>query len=180
MPLGGQWRFYLGDLVLIISLLLLAIEVIKATYTRGAGLADQALSMILAVICINRIHSRSKSCDINILPDHDDDNHRRHRWRHHRYSDRAPRLRNRRRPRLNYFCSTCNNRDQTNIISNKLKAVAPLAWLPFLYLYQGRFLAKKPSNLWLMLRFPRYHHAQTLIIQGYPSLSRGSKMPRKT
>ena len=52
MPMGGKWEFYLGDLIIIISLLLLGIEVIKATYTRGAGLADQALSMILAVICI--------------------------------------------------------------------------------------------------------------------------------
>ncbi len=52
MPMGGQWRFYLGDLIVILSLVLLAIEVIKATYTRGAGLADQALSMILAVIFI--------------------------------------------------------------------------------------------------------------------------------
>lgn len=52
MPLGGQWRFHLGDLLIIISLVLLGIEVIKATYTRGAGLADQALSMIVAVICL--------------------------------------------------------------------------------------------------------------------------------
>jgi len=52
MPMGGQWRFYLGDLLIIISLVLLGIEVIKATYTRGAGLADQALSMIVAIICI--------------------------------------------------------------------------------------------------------------------------------
>ena len=52
MPMGGQWRFYLGDLLIIISLVLLGMEVIKATYTRGAGLADQALSMVVAVICI--------------------------------------------------------------------------------------------------------------------------------
>ena len=52
MPLGGQWRFHVGDLLIITSLVLLGIEVIKATYTRGAGLADQALSMILAVICL--------------------------------------------------------------------------------------------------------------------------------
>ncbi|MEZ5775657.1 MAG: hypothetical protein R3D33_13390 [Hyphomicrobiaceae bacterium] len=50
MPNGGIWVFSLGDLVLVISLILLALEVIKATYTRGAGLADQALSMILFVI----------------------------------------------------------------------------------------------------------------------------------
>ena len=50
MPNGGQWRFFLGDFLIIISLVLLGMEVIKATYTRGAGLADQALSMVVAVI----------------------------------------------------------------------------------------------------------------------------------
>jgi hypothetical protein len=50
MPNGGVWRFHLGDLVLFISLVLLALEVIKATYTRGAGLADQAFSVLLFVV----------------------------------------------------------------------------------------------------------------------------------
>jgi len=52
MPMGGKWEFHLGDLLIILSLVLLGIEVIKATYTRGAALADQALSMVLAVICL--------------------------------------------------------------------------------------------------------------------------------
>jgi len=50
MPNGGQWFFTLGDLLMALTLVLLCIEVIKATYTRGSGLADQALSMILFVI----------------------------------------------------------------------------------------------------------------------------------
>ncbi len=50
MPNGGTWRFMLGDLVLTIGLGVLAVEVVKSTYTRGAGLADQALSTILFVI----------------------------------------------------------------------------------------------------------------------------------
>jgi len=50
MPNGGSWVFQLGDLMLMVGLILLAIEVIKATYTRGSGLADQALSMFLFVI----------------------------------------------------------------------------------------------------------------------------------
>jgi hypothetical protein len=50
MPNGGTWHFMLGDLVMAIGLILLAIEVVKSTYTRGAGLADQALSTILFVI----------------------------------------------------------------------------------------------------------------------------------
>lgn len=52
MPNGGLWRYTLGDLVMTLSIILLALEVIKATYTRGAGLADQALSMGLFVICL--------------------------------------------------------------------------------------------------------------------------------
>jgi hypothetical protein len=52
MPLGGLWVFTLGDLLLTISIILLGIEVIKATYTRGSGLADQALSIVLFVIFI--------------------------------------------------------------------------------------------------------------------------------
>ncbi len=50
MPNGGEWHFQLGDLVLLIGILLLAVEVVKATYTRGAALADQALSTILFVV----------------------------------------------------------------------------------------------------------------------------------
>lgn len=50
MPHGGVWTFWLGDLVMLIALFLLGLELIKATYTRGAGLADQALSVIVLVI----------------------------------------------------------------------------------------------------------------------------------
>lgn len=49
MPSGGNWVFTMGDLLIIISLMLLGIEVIKATYTRGSGLADQAFSMVVFV-----------------------------------------------------------------------------------------------------------------------------------
>jgi hypothetical protein len=47
---NGAWPFHVGDLILTLSIVLLALEVIKATYTRGSGLADQALSMIVFVI----------------------------------------------------------------------------------------------------------------------------------
>ena len=50
MPNGGVWTFWLGDFVMLIALILLGLELIKATYTRGAGLADQALSVIVFVI----------------------------------------------------------------------------------------------------------------------------------
>ena len=50
MPNGGDWHFTRGDLLLMIGILLLAMEVVKATYTRGGALADQALSTILFVV----------------------------------------------------------------------------------------------------------------------------------
>lgn len=50
MPNGGKWHFTLGDLMLTIGLILLAFEIVKSTYTRGAALADQAFSTILFVI----------------------------------------------------------------------------------------------------------------------------------
>jgi hypothetical protein len=50
MPNGGDWHFQRGDLMITIGIILLAFEVVKATYTRGAALADQAFSTILFVI----------------------------------------------------------------------------------------------------------------------------------
>lgn len=50
MPSGEYWNFTWGDLILMFSLIMLGIEVIKATYTRGSGLADQALSIVLLIV----------------------------------------------------------------------------------------------------------------------------------
>ena len=50
MPNGGIWHFALGDLLLTIGILLLAFEVVKSTYTRGAAMADQAFSTVLFVV----------------------------------------------------------------------------------------------------------------------------------
>jgi len=50
MPNGGEWHYSLGDLMLTIALLLLAVEVVKSTYTRGAALADQGFSTVLFVV----------------------------------------------------------------------------------------------------------------------------------
>lgn len=52
MASGGVWKFTVGHLIVFLGLVLLGIEVIKATYTRGSGLADQAFSMIIFVIFI--------------------------------------------------------------------------------------------------------------------------------
>lgn len=51
MPLHSvYWSISWGDILLAFSLAMLGIEVVKATYTRGSGLADQALSIVLLVI----------------------------------------------------------------------------------------------------------------------------------
>ena len=52
LPLGGEWILTWGDILLIITIALLGMEVVKATYTRGSGLADQALSMVLFVVLL--------------------------------------------------------------------------------------------------------------------------------
>jgi hypothetical protein len=49
---GGIWRMTIGDLVIIVTLLLLFIELVKATRTDGSSIVDHALSMVLFMICI--------------------------------------------------------------------------------------------------------------------------------
>lgn len=41
-----------GDLIILVTLLLLFIEVIKSTYTSSASMVDHALSMIVFIICL--------------------------------------------------------------------------------------------------------------------------------
>jgi hypothetical protein len=47
---GGVLEFTLGDLVLLITIALLFIEIIKATFTGSAAILDHALSMIVFII----------------------------------------------------------------------------------------------------------------------------------
>jgi len=47
---GERWHFTRGDLMLLFGFLLMAMETVKATYTRGGALADQALSTILLIV----------------------------------------------------------------------------------------------------------------------------------
>jgi hypothetical protein len=49
---GEVWNLTVGDLVVIITLVLLFIELIKATRTGGNSIVDHALSMILFIVCI--------------------------------------------------------------------------------------------------------------------------------
>jgi hypothetical protein len=49
---GASWTLTLGDLVTIITLILLFVELIKATRTGGSSIVDHALSTILFVFCL--------------------------------------------------------------------------------------------------------------------------------
>jgi hypothetical protein len=61
MPNGGAWHFRLGDLIFAIGIALLAVEVIKATYTRTAGLADQAFSTVVMIVFLIELLLVSKA-----------------------------------------------------------------------------------------------------------------------
>ncbi|NJM34712.1 MAG: hypothetical protein HC850_08365 [Rhodomicrobium sp.] len=49
---GATWTLTVGDVVTIITLILLFIELIKATRTGGSSIVDHALSTILFVVCL--------------------------------------------------------------------------------------------------------------------------------
>lgn len=50
---GSQvWSFTWGDLILLVTMLLLFAEILKATYTATASLVDHGLSMVVFVACL--------------------------------------------------------------------------------------------------------------------------------
>ena len=49
---GATWSLTVGDMITIITLVLLFIELIKATRTGGSSIVDHALSMVLFMICL--------------------------------------------------------------------------------------------------------------------------------
>lgn len=46
---GGEWTFTWGDLILLVTLVLLFVEIVKATFTSTSTLIDHALSMLVFV-----------------------------------------------------------------------------------------------------------------------------------
>jgi hypothetical protein len=46
---GGLWKFTWGDLILLVTLVLLFIEIVKSTFTSTSTLIDHALSMIVFI-----------------------------------------------------------------------------------------------------------------------------------
>lgn len=49
---GGLWKFAWGDLIILMTLLLLFIELVKSTYTNTSSLVDHGLSMIVFIACL--------------------------------------------------------------------------------------------------------------------------------
>ena len=49
---GATWSFTLGNLLVIFSLVLLFLEILKATRTGGNSLVDHSLSTLVFVICL--------------------------------------------------------------------------------------------------------------------------------
>lgn len=49
---GAHWAFTLGDLLLTATLILLFIEILKATRTGGHSVVDHAMSMIVFIVCL--------------------------------------------------------------------------------------------------------------------------------
>jgi ABC-type methionine transport system permease subunit len=46
---GGEWTFTWGDLILLVTLVLLFIEILKSTFTSTSSLIDHALSMVVFI-----------------------------------------------------------------------------------------------------------------------------------
>ncbi len=49
---GGVWRFTWGDFIILTTLVLLFIELVKATYTTASSLVDHGLSMLVFIACL--------------------------------------------------------------------------------------------------------------------------------
>ena len=47
-----RWTFTWGDLVILVTMFLLFIEILKATYTSTASLLDHGLSMLVFIACL--------------------------------------------------------------------------------------------------------------------------------
>ena len=52
MPMlrGGEWRFTISDLILVVTILMFFIEIIKSTFTGTSAILDHALSLVLFIV----------------------------------------------------------------------------------------------------------------------------------
>ena len=49
---GAVWVFSKGDLIILLTMILLFVELIKATYTASSSLLDHGLSMVVFIACL--------------------------------------------------------------------------------------------------------------------------------
>lgn len=49
---GARWTFTWGDLILVVALVVLFIEILKATYTSTSSLVDHGLSMLVFIAAL--------------------------------------------------------------------------------------------------------------------------------
>ncbi|MDX2309008.1 MAG: hypothetical protein NW216_12265 [Hyphomicrobium sp.] len=52
MMSGGTWVLTIGDLLLLVTMVTLFIEIVKATYTGTASMIDHGLSMLVFIACL--------------------------------------------------------------------------------------------------------------------------------
>jgi hypothetical protein len=52
LPSGADWRFTSGDLIILMTMFLLFIELIKATFTSSSAMIDHGLSMLVFIACL--------------------------------------------------------------------------------------------------------------------------------
>jgi hypothetical protein len=54
MPMvsGARWVFTIGDLIILLTMVLLFAELIKSTYTSSSQMVDHGLSMIVFIACL--------------------------------------------------------------------------------------------------------------------------------
>jgi hypothetical protein len=52
LPSGARWNFSWGDLIILLTMFLLFIELIKATFTSSSAMIDHGLSMLVFIVCL--------------------------------------------------------------------------------------------------------------------------------
>jgi len=52
MVSGARWVFTMGDLIILLTMILLFIELIKSTYTSSSQMVDHGLSMLVFIACL--------------------------------------------------------------------------------------------------------------------------------
>jgi hypothetical protein len=52
MVSGAKWIFTVGDLIILLTMILLFIELIKSTYTSSSQMVDHGLSMLVFIACL--------------------------------------------------------------------------------------------------------------------------------